>query len=797
MKRIYHLFILCILGVTVFERSYAIDYYVNPNTGDDTNDGLSVNTPFETLTKISDLILQPGDTVFLMDGTYTNPGKTVLTISESGTENARITFQNYPGHNPVIYFDHWIGVDLVNGASYITLRGLKVKGTREEIVLETALNQRGSCSDDQVDDGGARYNGTGINIVGPNLLWSNPETTDDEVSNHIIIEECEVFDCTASGIACQQVDYITIRNNKIYNNSWYTIFGTSGINCYQFINIDGTTGIHNHITNNLMYGNELKVPSASSCQYFDGNGLILDDFKHTQRNQQKDKNIDYGVYSAYTLIANNISVLNGGSGLHFFKSANCIVINNTVYGNAFQNEGENGNADLRIGNCDNFKVKNNVIIATERLHNVSSDNIDLDYTYNFQTGPKIRDNLEGCEGCITDNTSLTFENIDVNSATPFFSKSLIIRNRGINLPDYIDSDFLGEDRPLGAKFDMGAYELSEDIPIDVESIDIGDCPSFTILLGETINLTALITPENATDQSVEWSSSNGSIASIDGSGKVTGLLAGQTTLRVNTNDGNFSKECVINVSSEKVCESVEFEEQSVTSYGSNQDSGEAAIEDDGKTIKIFNNAWKSFLGSYKISEETILEFDFKSTKVGEFHGIGFDQNTLEDDSKIFNLHGTQFYGIMDFRGYEGTDWQNFVIPVGEYYTGDFDRMVFVGDHDIGESDADGYYRNIRIYEGKCRTSGQFTVSNDKTWEIEDDISIYPNPAEDLLFINLETDQLLRNSTYKVLDIHGRLLIEQNLESKKTTVDISQFLAGIYMVFISNGGRQLAKKIVIK
>ncbi len=55
--------------------------------------------------------------------------------------------------------------------------------------------------------------------------------------------------------------------------------------------------------------------------------------------------------------------------------------------------------------------------------------------------------------------------------------------------------------------------------------------------GNTIQLTANITPTNATNKSVTWSSNDSGIAKVDNNGKVTGVKAGTTTITVRTSNG--------------------------------------------------------------------------------------------------------------------------------------------------------------------------------------------------------------------------------------------------------------------
>ena len=66
--------------------------------------------------------------------------------------------------------------------------------------------------------------------------------------------------------------------------------------------------------------------------------------------------------------------------------------------------------------------------------------------------------------------------------------------------------------------------------------------------GETKQLTASVTPSDALDRSVTWSSSNTSIARVDSSGKVTAAGEGTADITVRTNDGGKTAVCRVTVS---------------------------------------------------------------------------------------------------------------------------------------------------------------------------------------------------------------------------------------------------------
>ena len=64
--------------------------------------------------------------------------------------------------------------------------------------------------------------------------------------------------------------------------------------------------------------------------------------------------------------------------------------------------------------------------------------------------------------------------------------------------------------------------------------------------GSTTTLTATVSPSNATDQTVAWSSSNTSVATVS-NGFVTGVSPGTAIITVTTNDGGFTDTCTVTV----------------------------------------------------------------------------------------------------------------------------------------------------------------------------------------------------------------------------------------------------------
>src|ERR1700722_8053035 len=145
-------------------------YYVSSEIGSNNNAGTSQNAPLASLQAAANVV-KPGDTVQVMNGTYTAPFYAdALDITTSGTANAPITFEAAPGQTPII--DSSGGWHAINiKAYYIVARGFTVVGDAAKYNLQSAL------AGDRT--GNANLEGNGIGII-PSISVPLP--------NHITIE---------------------------------------------------------------------------------------------------------------------------------------------------------------------------------------------------------------------------------------------------------------------------------------------------------------------------------------------------------------------------------------------------------------------------------------------------------------------------------------------------------------------------------------------------------------------------------------------------------------------------------
>ncbi|MDO4485588.1 MAG: Ig-like domain-containing protein [Bacillota bacterium] len=84
----------------------------------------------------------------------------------------------------------------------------------------------------------------------------------------------------------------------------------------------------------------------------------------------------------------------------------------------------------------------------------------------------------------------------------------------------------------------------------VDSIKL-DKTDISIYHGSTTTISATVAPEDATDKTIVWTSSNEKVATVK-DGKVTAVGVGTATIKATSNDGNASAECKVTVKPVKV-----------------------------------------------------------------------------------------------------------------------------------------------------------------------------------------------------------------------------------------------------
>lgn len=83
--------------------------------------------------------------------------------------------------------------------------------------------------------------------------------------------------------------------------------------------------------------------------------------------------------------------------------------------------------------------------------------------------------------------------------------------------------------------------------VAVTDVSIYPTNNVSLEVGKTYNLSATVSPSNATNKIVTWTSSDESIVAVDNAGKITGKKVGSAIITVTTQDGNKKATCTVTV----------------------------------------------------------------------------------------------------------------------------------------------------------------------------------------------------------------------------------------------------------
>ena len=144
--------------------------------------------------------------------------------------------------------------------------------------------------------------------------------------------------------------------------------------------------------------------------------------------------------------------------------------------------------------------------------------------------------------------------------------------------------------------------------VAVSSVSI-DKTSVSLNVGESVTLAATVKPDNATNKTVSWSSSNASVASVDASGKVSAVAEGTATITAKAGDKTAT--CSVTVTKKVVAvESVTLDKSSLE-----LNEGETATLT--ATVKPDNASDKTVTWSSSKTSVATVDANGKVTAVAE------------------------------------------------------------------------------------------------------------------------------------------------------------------------------------
>ncbi len=80
-----------------------------------------------------------------------------------------------------------------------------------------------------------------------------------------------------------------------------------------------------------------------------------------------------------------------------------------------------------------------------------------------------------------------------------------------------------------------------------------------------------------------------------------------------------------------------------------------------------------------------------------------------------------------------------------------------------------------------------------------DLSVYPNPTEDILYLSVDSDDTINIESLNFLlhDINGKTIVKKKLESDKTRVDMTKLQPATYFLQVMKNSREIKTFKIIK
>ncbi len=253
------------------------------------------------------------------------------------------------------------------------------------------------------------------------------------------------------------------------------------------------------------------------------------------------------------------------------------------------------------------------------------------------------------------------------------------------------------------------------------------------------------------------------------------------------------------------CQALDFNNFQLNSFSNQDADNNATVSNGGTTLVMNNNTWKYIPLSYNITANTVIEFTFSSTSEGEIHGLGFEDDNSLTPGNYFKVYGTQDYGVTNFDTYSGGT-QTFVIPVGNFYTGAADRLVFINDNDAG-GPANSVFTNVKIYEGSCGEAVYTESVVNETpieailgKEAEQDITTFtiaPNPASNAFTVSILGN--MTNATASIYNMLGQVKATLPLNEGANIISIDEYklAKGVYLITVKSETITMTQRLIIK
>ena len=176
--------------------------------------------------------------------------------------------------------------------------------------------------------------------------------------------------------------------------------------------------------------------------------------------------------------------------------------------------------------------------------------------------------------------------------------------------------------------------------------------AYTLNVNQTLQLEAIVSPSDASNQNITYESDNDAIASVSGSGVVTARSAGDATITVRTDDGGFTDTCIITVQSDSGDEVLYTLPNETEFDGTNYIDTGVKLFDTDKSFSIYIDFIGKVPSGNKQAERTVLHC---MNEIEPWNGIVLDG---QKSSKMRIASAGDQLALLDNNGNEISYFNN-------------------------------------------------------------------------------------------------------------------------------------------
>lgn len=335
------------------------------------------------------------------------------------------------------------------------------------------------------------------------------------------------------------------------------------------------------------------------------------------------------------------------------------------------------------------------------------------------------------------------------------------------------------------EYDAKTYKAYDSFNLIIESVDVPvegvslSQSAITIAAGSSTELTATVSPTNATNKTVTWTSSNDGVAVYNTTtGMVEALAAGTATIAVATEDGGYSASAVITVTS---------------------DDGDS----DGEALYYIVNRWQNtylYDGGERVQYSSapsgeVYLWVLEAADDGQYE----IRNYASDEYiHIENLTGEvecgpRTYGWMSSRWIEEAVGDGYVRFQNVWQSSYMHIEDLTGTVQYGTVDASWYSAQWLLVSAgsSARKTGEYASA---TVDVKELLTVYPNPATDKISVKGIASG---KSMYTIHSMSGILIGKGMFENGFEEINTQNIDAGLYILTISSEDQVQKTSFIVK